>query len=414
MEDKFLQLFLTSRVFDIGDDDDRLKWLQQSIEDLKAKLQGDYSLLPKHTMVALDPNISDVESVIIETETIITTYWRALRGKYTEMPRTLIRGVILNALNLLGMSDPVAARIIFLAATNYFPYAKLDSESKIVGELLQRLGNIAEKSANDEWSLIEEEPLLKLGPLKISKAEEPKVDDAKLKGALKTAAKHSPEGHHQYSHPEEWSEYFAKTATPAIVALVTGTLKALDTSTVEASINKFFSDFKKNLDENLKSSFLSLRAVERRSKLLWWKETLYSSSQKKSYYSVEQNMLPVIMAVDLFNQLPSVTPTSVDFLLRDTLVLLNDKKNATVKFGDFLTDIVSPGKREVLKEYFSDVVEEKGRISVTHFVGLLLVNKASVSDFKSQTGIDENEEISLSDLSVIILHDHLIQKLTLE
>ena len=81
MEDKFLQEFLKTGLFDIGDIDERLKWLQSSISDLQNKFKKDYSLIPKHTLVALDPNISDTEPVMIETETIITTYWKALRGK---------------------------------------------------------------------------------------------------------------------------------------------------------------------------------------------------------------------------------------------------------------------------------------------------------------------------------------------
>ena len=80
MNDKFLQSLLQAGLFDIGDSDERLQWLQQSIADLQKKFEEDYSLLPRHTLVALDPNISDTELTLLETELIVTTHWKALRG----------------------------------------------------------------------------------------------------------------------------------------------------------------------------------------------------------------------------------------------------------------------------------------------------------------------------------------------
>ena len=42
MGDKFLQSLLKTGLFDIGDNDERLKWLQQSIADLQKKLEEDF------------------------------------------------------------------------------------------------------------------------------------------------------------------------------------------------------------------------------------------------------------------------------------------------------------------------------------------------------------------------------------
>lgn len=44
MDNKFLQSLLKTGLFDIGDSDERLRWLQQSTEDLQKKLEEDYSL----------------------------------------------------------------------------------------------------------------------------------------------------------------------------------------------------------------------------------------------------------------------------------------------------------------------------------------------------------------------------------
>lgn len=423
MEDKFLQEYLKTGLFDIGDSDDRLKWLQQSIASLQKKFEDDYSLLHKYTLVALDPNISDSEPAMIETEATITDYWKALRGKYTEMPRNIIRGVILNALNIVGTADPLAARIIYLTALNFYPYAKLNTEKNIVNGMLNALGEIAEKNAVEEWSLIEEEPSLKLGVLKIGslKFNPIKFNDESFKSKFAEALENDPATGHgpQHGlHQSNYKQHFINKATEAISSSFNtafeGFNKSVSSTEIETPINKFFTDFKKTLDANLKSSFSSLTAVERRSKLLWWKETLYSSSQKKSYRGLDKHLLPILMGSDLSNQVPNITPISVDYLLRDTLYLLIDKQDTSLKFSDYLTEISKADIKPILKSCFNNLDELDGKISITSFIALLVNDRINIKDFKARTGIDDSEEITLTELAVIVLHDILTQRLISE
>jgi GTPase-associated system helical domain len=418
MDDKFVQSILKTGLFDIGDNDDRLKWLQQSVADLQKKLEEDHSLLPKYTLVALDPNISDKEPILNETELIVTTYWKALRGKYPEMPRNILRCVILNSLNNVGVDDPIAARVIYLTAVNFFPYAKLNNEKDLVEEMLTKLGEIAEKNAMEEWSLIEEKPSLKIGTLKVNdfKFGNIELNKEQLKTSLKAAINNDPQGYgSSHGGNTSWGEHFANKSSEAISTVFKTALetfnKSLSPSALETPINKFFAEFKKNLDANLKTSFASLIAVERRSKLLWWKETLYSPSLKRSYRGLDKNVLPIIMGVDLNNQVPEITPISADYLLRDTLFLLNDKKDDLIKFTDYLTAISENTLKSILKRYFTTLNEIEGRISITDFIALLLNDRVNITSFFSKTGIKEDEHISLSDLSVSILHDLLTQRL---
>ncbi len=421
MDNKFLQDFLKTGLFDIGDSDERLKWLQESIVELKKKFEEDNSMLHKYTLVALDPNISDIEPVMIETEKIITDHWKGLRGKYTEMPRNIIRGVILNSLNTIGTADPYAARIIYLTALNFYPYAKLNSEKQLVYEMLNALGEIAEKDAVSEWSLIEEEPSLKLGTLKVSdfKFGSIELDKEQLKADMLIAIRNDKTGHgSNHGGSSQWGQHFAETSSDAISKSLKATLnefsKSLSPTAIETPINKFFTEFKKTLDANLKNSFSSLTALERRSKLLWWKETLYSPSQKRSYRGLEINLLPALMGFDLNIQVPEITPISVDFILRDTLYLLINKQDTPVKFIDYLAKISNENIKSILKPLFNKLNENEGRISVTDFISLLLNGKVSIKEFKLRTGIDEAETITLTDLSVVVLHDILTQRLIAE
>ena len=149
-------------------------------------------------------------------------------------------------------------------------------------------------------------------------------------------------------------------------------------------------------------------AVERRSKLLWWKETLYSQSLKKSYRELDKNILPVVMSSDLYHQLPSITPVSVDFLLKDTLYLLLGKEEE-INFENYLKAIKDD--KSTLLEYLDNVNEYDGRISITDFIGLFINDKVAIKDFKNKTGIDLKEKTTFNTLSVSILHDLMAQYL---
>lgn len=418
MKEQFLQTFLRTGLFDIGDSDERLKWLQNSIEDLEKQLKGTPSLIPAYTLVSLDPEINDTEPILTETENIVTVHWKALRGKYTEIPKNIHRGVILNALYSLGVNDPHFARIIYLSAIHYFPFAKLDKEKSIIEQMLLELGELAEQDAKEEWSLTEDEPKLKLGVLKISdlKLSGAEIDTTVLKASLKTAIQSEPGGHgigHGANSP--WGEHFATKSSEgiskAIQTSINGISNSFQPSSIETPINKFFTEFKKNLDAILKSSFATISAVERRSKLIWWKESLYSHSMKKSYREIEKTLLPIILSYDLVDLLPEVTPISVDYLLRDTFYIINERKDEDVTFGDFLKLVLDKSNKTILKGYLSEDVKNSGRISFTDFISLLIHDKAELNDFKTLTGIDENCRIKLTDLSVAFLHDFLISRL---
>ncbi len=303
MENKLLKPLLQAGLLDIGDSDERLANIEKSIGDVEAKLKKEQSLLPTYTLVGLDPNINPDQPVLAEVEAIITTHWKALRAKFSETPIPIIRAVTLHALYNIGIADAKIARIVYLTATNFYPYAKLGREKDVAETIISDLGELAEKNASEEWSLTDASLDFKIPTLKVSnglKAGEISIDSKALKASLKAASSNSPEGYQPYHHPNEWSTHFSNKASDGISTFVKETFgqfeQAFKTSSIDTSINKFFTEFKKSLDQTLKTSFRLIQSVERRSKLLSRKETLYSSSLKDSYRSINETLQPVIMA----------------------------------------------------------------------------------------------------------------------
>ncbi|OJW81735.1 MAG: hypothetical protein BGO69_14605 [Bacteroidetes bacterium 46-16] len=418
MENKLLQSILQAGLLDIGDSDERLENIVKSIADLDAKLKKEQHLLPAYTLVAMDPNIGSDEPVLVEVETIISNHWKALRAKFSETPIPIIRAVILHALYNTGMSDPKIARIIYLSGSNFYPFAKLSREREVVEKIISDLGELAEENASEEWSLSSEPQSLKLGVIKINglKFGDISLDTDSLTSGLKTAAQPDPATGHGPQHGNaNWQNHFSNTASSAISNAINMVISELTSSlsseSLETPINKFFGDFKKSLDQALKSSFNSIQAVERRSKLLWWKETLYSSSLKNSYRSVSNMLQPIIMAEDLYQQLPAVVPVSVDYLLKDTLLLVNNEANKKMKFSTFLKEVSKPENIAIAKEYFGDRDVLNRRVPITDFIALLCHEKVEASMVKKYTGIDETEQVSLADIGVMMFHDLMAEYL---
>lgn len=417
MENSFFKKFLETGLFDIGEQDERLDHLEKSIVDLKKVLKGDHAKIPTYTLVSLDSNISDQEPSLLEVQDIVTEYWKTLRVKHVDMPRQILRGVILIALYELGKEDAKIARLIYLTGSNFYPYAELGKEKTIIETLLNELTDIAEEDAIQEWSFQEETPNVKVPPLKLKGVNFGSVslnEDSLEKGFLE-AMKNSSTGHNsQHGGTSTWGAHFSAKSSEIIAATFNKAIEELSSSltpeSIELPINKFFSAFKKSLDESLKSSFNSMRSVERRSKLLWWKESLYSKTFRKSYRQLDQITLPIVMAWDLYQELPAISPVSVDFLLKDTFFIVLEKEKE-IDFESFFKDLGESSEKSILSDCFEEMNDHERRISLTDFMQLFVQEKVKLEDFQTKTGIKLKDKISYSDLSIALLHDLMVQYL---
>lgn len=411
MDKTILQSLLDAQVFTLPDNDDRLVQLEKSVEQLAEKLTKELNKLPYYTLVALDSKISSTEPIIVEVEEIIKTNWTTFRNGRPETPISIIRSVIIAALNKLGKENSKCAQIIYLTASNFYPYAVLTGERDIVEQIISTIGEIAEKNANEEWALSNELSSIKLPTLKTGLI---KMSPTQVLPSDFTAGfdiYDSIPSERTYIYGDTLHPTFAKLKLAAPKIIASGVNKALnslssglDYSDFESSINKFFTDFKKSLDKELKSSFSAMKSVEQRSLLLWWKETLYSTHLKKSYRKTNQEIRPIVMAYDLFQQLPEIAPISVDYLLKDTLYLLNDKVDEAIKFSDILSAIENSEKKSELEGCFYKTMRD-GRISITDFIYLLSEGKVKSKDLLKYTGIDPKKTVTPCELSVMILHD---------
>jgi len=420
MDRTILQSLLDAQVFTLPDNDDRLKQLETSATQLAKKMHKSVSNISLYTLVALDPKISGTEPIITEVEGIIKENWSTLRSNRPETPVSIIRSVIFSALNDIGTEDTNCAQIIYLTAENYYPYAVLGNEKEIVEKVLLSIGVVAEQNATNKWALSDNPSSLKLGSLKVSNSQikiPPINEDELTKGITAAIKSISPSTNYTAANGlhSTWGETFASELSKGITNSVNTSLDNItfDSTLFETSLNKFFTEFKKSLDSELKSSFTAMQAVELRSRLLWWKEALYSQHLKKSYRETEKELRPIVMAYDLFLQLPNITPVSVDYLLKDTLFQLNDKSDEPIRFSEILSAIEnSPGKTSLDGCFNGEEVDNKEiRMTITDFIYLLVKGEAKTRDLLKSTGIDPRKTVTHCDLSVMVIHDLLSNRI---
>ncbi len=402
--------FLKAGLIPIGGADDIYNKLIEASKQLEAILKKEKSKVINYTLVAIDSHITVNEPVLSEVEEVVTTEWKLIRSQFHEMPISIYRGVILQALENLGNSDPIFAGIIWYTANGVFPLLKQKkNESDIILNFLQSMGEITEKESVTEWSLNEEEPKVKISALKLDKLDfgSATIEGAELKAKLKIAAARTPQNYDPYNHQAQWSEHFAENAKNGIVEAFNKALNEFNNSltpdSIEKPINNFFTQFKKSLDQSLKTTFTSLTAIDRRNKLIWWKEALYSKSTQKSYRDLDEFECAIAMTYDLFNQLPKYCPISVSYILKETYNSI-PRKNSKIKVLDFFTKLSSKKYHPFLEAYIKEKATS-GRTDFTGLMGSVYYTKPDVSDvIIEKFGVEPDMELEYETISILYLN----------
>jgi hypothetical protein len=405
----------------LGGDDTIFIKLQDAAEEIAEDLSENRSKIPIYALVAFDNQITETEPVLADVEAQIQAHWQMLRSQFTDMPISLYRAIILRAFEHLiteetdADCDEDTATIIYLSVNDAFPFINFtQQEHDILTTFLQEIGDLAEEKAIQEWSVDKNVEEVAITSLKIkTQVGSITITEEEMKGAI-----YVPAQPRQYNNLNLWVEPFFSKANSGLANLLTQKLveqsKELNTSTaaVQTELNTFFKSLNKNLQTALKHNIQSALAVEQRSQLLWWKETMYSRKLHKSYRKLTKLECTVAMAVDLYEILPDIYPISVDYILREAFWQIHGHENE-ITLIDFL-DEINDSKNEVfLKIYFEEIKINAGRTDLVSFLKRIIYSKMNIKkELPTSIGIDASSKITYEDISVWILHCFSTQYLT--
>ncbi len=390
-----IQEFLDLNFIQIKEDENLTK-LRNASAELAKRLSKDKAKVISYTLIALDPEVKANDSELNEAKEIIIKNWKTFVTNSGDTPNTIIRAVILEALETISKETDYSC-MIWLAGRNVIKHYKLGRENELLTKFLLDLGNKIEKEAVDSWSLLGESELEKLS-IEINKLTGVTVDKASLQKYLEDASgPNNREGSANYKTPnpqwpnagDNWSFEFAPRAAQGIASVLN---KALKEQAKAVNINH-------SLIEILQKNNLS----QMRTQLLWWKEACYSSSLKQSYRELKEGLLQVALANDYSSFVPFIYPTSADYFLNEIHRVLTSEEGKRMKISEILKLIEAAS--EELKTIFDEHKAKEGRVSLINFLKELVWNRHKPTQIKNLVGISATTEITLAEFTLWLFHD---------
>lgn len=425
--ENMLQRFLDAGMLNMVEDDEKFKHLQQTAQDLAAKPAKNRTDVIKSTLVALDPEAPPQEATFEKVEEALKKHWQTVKAKFPDIPRQLLRGILFEALRIRGQKDAPTAAIIWLTGASYLPYSRLGREEQVCRSFLTDMGSIAEKKAIEEWTSNYEYTPPTIPTLEVDfEVEPPMVDKDALTKHLEAASGPSnAEGETTGPNPtsnwpnsgQTWSHQFAPRAATGIAEVINNSYGVLLDSIIEAfkqagtELSGHNTLINSAIEAAINQVAQGATINERRSSLLWWRQTLYSETLTQSYRQLDLAEAALLMGYDLYKQVPDFHPQSVEFLLREAVQHIAHSQEPSASERITLVDFCQQLREStyvpvLVKALGSADSGEVGRVP------LLSVVKSSLSgeSFDStklldRVGIAGETEIKFEELAVWMFRD---------
>ncbi|MDP9788997.1 GTPase-associated system all-helical protein GASH [Agrobacterium tumefaciens] len=330
MAQDVLQLFLNARLFDLGGDDNKLKQLRDSSADLAAKFKSAPARLPSFVAVAIDSKVDPKDSILGEVAAVVENKWNSYVGAFsdTSIP-TVMRAVILEAI-ARSLDDDRVAIAVSLTARSLLPHLGSPLDAALWTDIVSDADTRLETRARQEWAMPSstsiEAPTIKLPDI----AEVPYrvVNVDWLTGQLSAASGPSDNNNQtlQNANPhwpnagQPWSFEYAPRAAKAVASAVDSITKAT-TSAINESLkaDERLNAIAEQILAHVSTVAATSKGIERRTSLIWWKESLYSPAANVSYRTLGVGTACAWMAVDAVAITGPFAPRMAEALVAETL-----------------------------------------------------------------------------------------------
>jgi hypothetical protein len=299
--------YLKARLLDIlGEDENRYRYLGETVNSLSDKIQNDYSLIIPFSLVAFQAHSSITEPEVILVYAVLKEYWKLIDIIYPELPIEIIKPIMLETISRLCDSNERIASIIYHANVSAAIHYKYDlTEGLLIKEVLI---NAAEKS--EKFAIGCYNRSAKIGnksnfSISIALPEIVEVDSESLKINLINAV--------SQTIGSPYNQTFGETVSKSIAQSIE---KALSEFSIEASsvISEKLHEILNYIDNYQESN------LETETKVLWWMQSLYSSELQSSYRDLQLPATIVAMTYDLLNIVHVPIPESVVYVLGEAIL----------------------------------------------------------------------------------------------
>jgi hypothetical protein len=321
-----LKEFLHTRLLDIGAEDSRLEKLEETCNELAQA----YAINPQSALTPLlaawDPG-AGADSSLLEIGAVLQGHWPTFRGAFSDEPLTLYRAVVLESVMRAMELQASLAIAVSLIAANILPQLKVGQETRILDILVGRADALTNERLGQAWP-IQDGATAKLAPLAVAPMNTlKKIDESTWFAQVAAASGPSTNKSdvtltnpnlHWTNQAGSWSYEFTDRMAPILADVhdkaagsalrVAGTAFKSLADAVAAKLNEFVEAEQARSNQR-----------EMASRLLWWRQSLYSETAVNPYRKLSVELVVWHMALDISALLPEVYPRAVESLLFESV-----------------------------------------------------------------------------------------------
>ncbi|HDS7500264.1 TPA: hypothetical protein QHU55_002559 [Klebsiella aerogenes] len=419
MSAEILMQFLKKGLIDLNGSDEKLDKLMVTTASLVEILDADPSQAICYTLVALDPRVSEDDPVVKGVISVLETNWTTYFNTFAGTPVQVVRAMLLQALVNQSVKNQYVAIAFVSIVRNMLPRMdsgnEIDMWTDLIGSIERRLN----KRAEEEWATPEK---IKVKPFVYNQTEvieinsaEVSIDRTALENSIeKATGPVNPKNQATGGNPnwpnsgQAWAQQFSPLITKAIADTLDEALAEVQIESVDLSkpLKELSSAISEHIDSTLNSICNATAGLQRRSSLLWWKESLYSYSASCTYRDMSVVVAAAVMAYDLFKLVPTSSPASVPAFLYETVLSLPDYEK-TKQFG--ISQLIKEVKKTAFAKSLCDYINNTLPKAEGRCLLVALLQSDAVysndSEFNKLTGLAAKSKFTLSEWSTWIFRE---------
>lgn len=421
MSTEVLMQFLKTGLIDLQGSDEKLEKLEKTSSALSDILEESPSKALSYIYAACDSNMSENDYVIQEAIAILNENWPTYFNTFLGTPVPFIRAILLQALVSKLEEDMHIAVAFDSIVKNVIPYTDVGKEGDMWRSLIHDNDIKLNLRAEEEWSAPEQitiEPFSYKPPKSIEiSSKEVKLDRESLQAGIEKAfgptnpAGEETEGNSFVpQHNKQWVDFLTPILTETIAYTIDEALEETKIEPIDLTspLKKLSEAVESHINTTVDIISTSTSGLQKRTSLIWWKESLYSPSAHCSYREIPLFISGAVMSYDIFNQVQTLSPASVTAFLRETVLSIETaKKPQTKKMYELISELRESECAIALIQYVSTFfanLDSRGPV-----IRLLSIDKnSSMPDetrFLELTGIKPDLELSNSEWAVWVFRE---------
>lgn len=424
-----LQELLAAGLIDkLEGNDERFKKMTQAVEGVAKALSATPALLIPAILTALDSDAATDDPLIEMAESALLAEWETLQSVHTDKPIHIYRAILLAA--CAAVAQERNAAILWLTASDTLRFSHLGREKSVVVKLISLFAETTEQQDISLLAPLKKTALKPADSIKLDLKEVTidKVDRTALFGEIGAAsAKHNAQNnlfvngktHNRYmpNQNQHWAEDFANLMKDVLGERFDnlGDSCAAELNGINEALEKALKKQAQEVQKSLAVAQSTSTREQVRLDALWWYESMYSASAKMSYREMDPLAAAILMPLDLISIMPTVTPTSVAYLLSEAVARLPNAGFETVLSLQNVLERTS-SLRAVIPRSMMDsfnLPTRTGRLSLRDILRLALEDPApSAVGLLKRARIAEDATISLPHLARALLRQEQAVRLT--